>query len=260
MKKMIFFLGGKDAEMLEIERMLAGAGIEFVNKNLGWGAHASSYAEEIPAAAAAGKTLVLVELDNSPVAKTEWAPAKEPVVLPEGTITVDHHGDRSEEPASILQVLKLLGLKPSRLQQLIAANDSGFIPAMKNLGASAEEVSTVRSMDRAAQGITSEQEAIAEEAIAHAEIANNLTVVRMAHSKCATITDRLFGQYKNLLILSEDGEVNFYGDGAFCAELKEIFQGWNGGSGLGKEGGNAFWGGYPNHDEALSFIRKKLGA
>jgi hypothetical protein len=80
----------------------------------------------------------------------------------------------------------------------------------------------------------------------------------MAHSKCATVTDRLFGRYDQLLILSGDGEVNFYGDGAICTALKEKFDGWNGGSGLGQVGGSAFWGGYPNHDEVLDFVKKNL--
>lgn len=255
----IFFLGGKDAEMIEILNILTAQGCDVQNKNLGWSAHASAYAEEIAAAAAAGKVIVLVELDNSSTPKTDWAPEKVAVELPEGTILVDHHGDRSAEPASILQVLNLLGIQPSRLQKLIASNDSGFIPAMESFGASAEEIATVRAMDRAAQGITPEQEAVAVEAITKAEVSDNLTVVRMLHSKSATVTDRMYGQYKNLLILSEDGEVNFFGDGALCAELKEKNQGsWAGGSGLGVVGGNAYWGGYPNHDEVLSFIREKV--
>lgn len=252
-------MGGSDAEMFEIVNVLASQGCEVMDKKLGWGAHASSYAEDITSAVADGKKIVLVELDNSPIAKTDWAPAKEPVVLPEGTIIVDHHGDRSGEPASILQVLKLLGLQPSRLQQLIAANDSGFIPAMQNLDASVEEIKVVRAMDRSAQGITPEQEKTAEAAIAKVELYDNLMVVRMSHSKCATITDRIFGQYKNLLVLSEDGEVNFFGEGTLCAQLKEKYQGsWAGGSGLGQVGGNAYWGGYPNSDEALNFITENV--
>jgi len=54
-----------------------------------------------------------------------------------------------------------------------------------------------------------------------------LTVVKLAHSKGATITDRLFGKYQNLLILSGDGEVKFYGDGKICEDLKNNFEGRN---------------------------------
>lgn len=262
-KNYIFFLGGLDAEMVRISEVLAAAGIETVNKNLGWGAHASAYAEEIAAAGAAGKTVVLVELDKQSSPKTEWAPEKVAVELPDGTIVVDHHGDRSAEPASILQVLELIGAEPTRWDLLIAANDSGFIPAMEAMGATANEIAEVRAADRAAQGITTEKEEEAEQAIVKAETSGRLTVVRMSHSKCATVTDRLHKGaggpgYDQLLILSADGEANFYGDGKLCQGLKEKFEGWNGGSGLGVEGGNAFWGGYPNHEEVLAFVKESL--
>lgn len=255
---MVVMLGGYDAEMLEIRRVLEAEGVAFCDKGLGWGAKASAYAEEIAAAEAAGKTVVTVELTRD-------------VNLPQGTIEVDHHGDRSNEPASLLQVLDLLGLEPSRLQQLIAANDSGFIPAMLALGATQEEVSEVRLLDRKAQGITAEQETEAERAIAVAETINGVTVVRMAHSKCATVTDRLFDPNKPqcLLILSGDGESNFYGERALCEELKgektgtapapwdpnrtidtfSHFGGWTGG---GEETG--FWGGYADQDKVLEFV------
>ena len=98
----------------------------------------------------------------------------------------------------------------------------------------------------------------------------------MAHSKTATVADRLFEKDKqqNLLILSGDGEVNYFGDGKLCKMLQgektgeqpapwdpnqtvpvyDNFGGWNGGAGLGDEKGNAFWGGYPNHAEVLKYI------
>ncbi len=244
-KKFVFFIGGADAEMVEIIKVLANAGAEMINNNLGWGASASAYVIEIAAAVAAGKVLVLIELIKD-------------IELPESTILVDHHGDRSSEPASILQVLSLLGLEPNRWQLLIAANDSGYIPGMLAIGATPEEVASVRLADRSAQGIMPEQEAAAEEAIAGREVAGRLTIVHLPHSKCATVTDRLFGQYDQLLILSGDGEVNFFGDGQLCAVLKEKFEGWNGGSGLGQRGGSAYWGGYPDQVAVENFICETL--
>lgn len=243
MKNLVFFLGGIDAEMNEIENVLKLNNIEFYNKNLGWGAAASAYTAEIETTKAAGKVPVLVELIPD-------------ITLSEGIILVDHHDKRAGEPASILQVLNLLGLEPNRWQQLIAANDSGYIPAMIKIKASEEEIAAVRLADRSAQGITPEQEAAAEISIANREEEGGLTVVRLPHSKCATVTDRLFGQYDHLLILSEDGEVNFFGDGALCRTLKERFEGWNGGSGLGQVGGSAYWGGYPSQTEIENFIRE----
>ena len=255
---MVVMLGGYDAEMLEIRRVLEAEGVAFCDKGLGWGAAASAYQEEIAQAVETGKQVVTVELTRD-------------INLPEGSIEVDHHGDRSSEPASLLQVLDLLGLEPSRLQQLIAANDSGFIPAMLAMGASAEEVAEVRLLDRQAQGITPEQEAEAERAISVAKTINGVTVVRMAHSKCATVTDRLFDPNKPqcLLILSGDGESNFYGERALCEELKgektgtapapwdptqtvETFSNFGGWTGGGEETG--FWGGYADQDKVLEFV------
>ena len=244
MQKFVFFLGGADAEMVRISEVLASTGAEVVTKDLGWGANVSSYASEITQAVAEGKIPVLLELG--------------------GIVLVDHHGDRSAEPASIMQVLNLLGIQPTRWDLLIAANDSGFIPAMLAIGATPEEVASVRLADRNAQGSTPEMEAEAERAISEAKVSGRLTVVRMSHSKTATVTDRLHNGaggpgYDQLLIVSGDGEKNFFGDGALCSKLKEKFQGWNGGSGLGIEGGSAFWGGYPDVTELENFIREQLG-
>ncbi len=237
-----FLIGGNDAEMATIKSLLEEHGMEMVDKNLGWGANAASYQAEIAQAMEAGKTPVLIELADAPV----------------GVIDIDHHGARSSEPAAIVQVCALLGVEPTRRHLLIAANDTGYIPAMLAAGATEQEVADIRALDRACQGITPEQEAEADRAIGAMEAINDLLVVRPSHSKGATVTDRLYGKQPNgqcVLILSGDGEVNFYGDGALCAQLKEKYSdGWAGGAGLGTEGGSAYFGGYPNHDEVLNFI------
>ena len=247
--KKYFFLGGLDLEMVEIKKILEAEGINFEDKNLGWGAKASAYSEEIIDAVNDGFTPVLVELELD-------------VELPKGIVVIDHHGQRASEPPSIKQVLDLLGLEADRWQKLVGANDAGYIPAMLVIGATEEEVAQIRAADRSAQGITPEQEDEAERAISSAEKIGSLVVIRMSHSKCATVSDRLFGTWpdgrENLLVLSEDGEVNFFGNGALCTDLKEKFEGWNGGSGLGDSEGIAFWGGYPNHNDVLNFVVEKV--
>jgi len=180
-------------------------------------------------------------------------------------MSIDHHGERAHEKAAILQVMDTLSIEASLEDKLIAANDSGYIPAMKQLleqegivdpFEQKKMVECIRYKDRQAQGIVEEQEHQAQEAIKNKEILvdGTLTVVHLPHSKCATVTDRLFGTYKNLLIVSDDGEVNFYGDGKLCSELKEKFEWRNGGSGLGNVGENAFRWGYPNHEEVQKYI------
>ena len=254
-KKFYFFLGGADAEMVEIRNFLTERGIPFSDAGLGWGAAASDYGDEIAQVVAEGFAPVLVELEVD-------------VDLPEEAIIIDHHGDLAGKPASLLQVLAMYDREPTHQQALIAANDSAYIPGMLAMGATPEEIATVRLAERVAQGITEEQEAEAERAIqaadAYATAATGaLVVIELAHSKCATVTDRLFPHWpdgrENLLILSGDGEVNFYGDGAICAALAEKYDGsWSGGFGLGTAGENAFWGGYPDQEEVLAFIKERL--
>ena len=256
---LVVFIGGYDAEMVEIINICRKAGVAMVDNHLGWGACASVYREEIAQAVSEGKTPVLIELTLD-------------VELPAGTIIVDHHNENAGKPASILQVLDLLGLEPSRYQQLIAANDSGYIPAMLAMGASADEVAAVRLADRAAQGITPEQETEAVRAIAAAKVVNGVTIVKMAHSKTATVCDRLFSleQEQRLLILSADGESNFFGNGELCLKLQgedtgrktqegytiySHFGGWVGGN-LPQSG---FWGGYADQNEVEKFVVEFFG-
>lgn len=258
-----FFLGGTDAEMVAIKELLDKQGVAYSDAKLAWGASTSKYGDEIEKVVKEGKTPVIVELaiDSN---------------IPKSTINVDHHNENAGKPASILQVCELLGVQPTRKMQLIAANDSGYIPAMLELGASKEEIAQIRYLDRAAQGITPEQEKQAEEAIAEAREVCGVTVIKMAHSKTATVTDRLFDPDKpqNIAIFSADGEVNYFGPEDICRKLQgnktgerpapwdpnqtevlyDHFGGWIGGAGIGKEGGTGFWGGYPNHTEALEFI------
>ena len=260
-----FFLGGADAEMTTIKNLLEQEGVSYSDAKLSWGASTSKYGDEIETVAKAGKTPVIVELsvDSS---------------LPENTINVDHHNENSDRPASILQVCKLLGVEPTRKMQLVAANDSGYIPAMLAMGATKEEIALVRHMDRAAQGITSEQEEQAEEALTKAREMYGVTVVMLPHSKTATITDRLFNPEKpqNLLIISADGETNYFGPEDICRKLQgnkvgerpapwdpnqietlyDHFGGCTGGAGLGKKGGTAFWGGYADQKEIAKFVFK----
>ena len=253
MSNNVVFAGGYDGEMVEIINVCREAGVDVIDKHLGWGASVDAYKAEIEKALAEGKTPVCIELAGAEAIA--------------GAVVIDHHNENSGKPASILQVLDLLGMEPSRRQQLIAANDTGYIPGMLALGATAEEVAEVRLLDRSAQGITPEQETEAERAIAAAEVVNGVTIVRMAHSKTATVCDRLFDPKKEqrLLILSADGESNFFGAGALCLALQgedtgekteqgytiySHFGGWIGGN-LPSSG---FWGGYGDQKAIEEFV------
>lgn len=272
--KMFFVLGGNDAEMTLISALLSQAGIRFVQPNIGWGDHEYTPIQLGLAIAPAQR---MGEFGYKPehvegvdvVVFVECRPAKDE--WPTGTTAViDHHGNRSGEPASVLQVLEWLeagGFRVSettrRWVEVVGANDAGYIPAMVALGATAEEMARVRSLERLCRGITPKEEAEAERAIAApAEFVGPYRVIHLAHSKCATVNDRLFesGRPERTLILSGDGEVNLYGDGETCLALKEKFEGWAGGAGLGKAEGQAFWGGYPPHDELVMWMKERFAS
>ena len=67
---------------------------------------------------------------------------------------IDHHNEYCHLPSSLEQVASVLGVELNRKQRLIAANDVGYIPAMKALMATDEEIAEIRREDRRAQGVT----------------------------------------------------------------------------------------------------------
>lgn len=249
-----FFLGGHDLEMLAIAELASAEGLPVHDKRLGWGARASAYRAEIDTALAAGRTPVLVELiDDLGLASR-------------GAILVDHHGDAAgaDKPTSLRQVFDLLGLPEERWSRrlaLVAANDRGYIPEMIAVGASRGEIAEVRAQDRAAQGITAEQEAAGQRAAAQAQnlCGGRLTVAHLPHPRCAVVTDRLDAAlggpgYVNLLVVSP-AEVNFFGAGELVRELERTFPGgWYGGA-LPLRG---FWGGRAQSGEVLDLLRDLL--
>ena len=61
-------------------------------------------------------------------------------------ITIDHHNENSDKPSSIEQIAELLNIELNFEQQLIAANDRGYIPEMIKMGASQEKISEIRKL------------------------------------------------------------------------------------------------------------------
>lgn len=247
-----------DGESVQIEKVLKENNIKTLITKQGWGASWSSLEPEVKEKIESYKNknyrIFGVELQGG---------------APEGAVNIDHHcyddDDRTNKLSSLEQVAELVGHKLSLFEEFISANDKGFIPKMielaktKNLSKEQTEklIQKVRLQDRAAQGITPEQEKIAEEAIKEAEVSDLLTVVRMAHSKTSTVCDRLWGQYKNLLILSEDGEVNFFGEKRVIEGLSSLVKGsWSGGD---LDHDNGFWGGYPQNLDVEKEVKKLLG-
>lgn len=195
---MLFLLGGHDLEMLEIRQLLNQQGFQYVDRSLSWdSARLSAYDDVIEASP--NLHFIGIELMED---------CRKPVHY----IRIDHHNDFNGSPATILQVAQLIGLKPTRHLLLVAANDSGYIPAMLEMGASDEEVKEIRRKDRAAQGVTVDDEQAAERSITEGltRVGETLIVYSQT-SRFSPICDRLY-PYRRLLIYT-DTEWMFYGDG-----------------------------------------------
>lgn len=245
--KIVIVTPVNDGEAIQIKNILENKNIKTLITKQGWGASWDGLEPEIKE-----------EIKNLKNKNFEVFGVELQGTAPEGAVNIDHHkydgDDRSSDKSSLEQVADLIGYKLSLYEEFIAANDKGFIPKMielaktKNLSKEQTEklIQKVRLQDRAAQGITSEQEEIAKKAIEEAEVFDLLTVVHMSHSKTATVCDRLYGRYKNLLIVSSDGEVNFFGEKRVIEKLSSLVEGsWSGGD---LDHDNGFWGGYPSQD------------
>jgi len=224
------FLGGRDLEMQSIAALARDVGVNVHDDGLSWGAQASHYAQRIAEAQAAGHTPVLVELP--------WD-----LSYPsEGVLLIDHHGERAGigEPSSLRQIFDLLHLPAeqwTRELSLIEANDIGWIPAMLRLGATTEEVCTIRAADRASQGVTDNEELQAEQAVAQLRLVadGQLAIVHCPHDRSAPITDRLHsatgGQSVDNVLIQGPSETQFFGRGDLLRGLHAEYPGgWYGGA------------------------------
>jgi hypothetical protein len=198
----IFLLGGHDLEMVEIRKILSLNEIHYYDKNLKWNnAFLSQYQEVFNK----HDSFVGIEL-------------VEDIPAPPHYILFDHHNQNAEKPSAIEQVAELLGVTLSHHQQLVAANDKGYISAMQKMGATKQEIEEIRRQDRKAQGVTEEDEKLAEMSIQeNLTSQNSITIVKSFTTSFSAITDRLFPT-ERLLIYSDDA-LTYYGQHA-----KEIAQ------------------------------------
>lgn len=287
----IFFLGGKDAEMVRIADVLSLGGHEFVDKKLTCNAHSEDYAEEIANAIENKKTIVLVEVCNLHKPLTKDSRERHKILLPKESILISHKMEFNREYESLLQssetlnkrnyfdverssllrVLALIKVKPTRLDVLIAANDMESIQALVQMKATPSEIREVRNKQRRALGVTMEEELEAEDATFHLEYSNGLTIVRVKTIKlnkisgCSTITDRLCHAaggvgWEHLLILSETtNEALYLGTSSICHQIHKEFIAFRS---LYTQlfGGKGYWGGYPDHKDLIALISARINA
>ncbi len=222
-KNHIFLLGGHDLEMLEIRKILESNNLTFYDHQLEWGAKLSSYSGRFNDSS----VFVGIELITD-------------IPLPAHYIEIDHHNEKRHLPSSIEQLADLLGIELDRRQLLIAANDKGYIPAMNEADATEQEIITIRLEDRRAQGVTEEDERLAELSIQNNLVKyHDLIIVEALTAKFSAICDRLY-PIERLLIFSKE-EVIFYGKGvkqvvSHFLNLMKLKIAFTGG------GDNGFWG------------------
>lgn len=203
-----FLLGGYDLEMLEIKKILDTNQLIYTDKRLAWGATIDDYYDIITSNPS--EHFVGIELSIRPNS-----------FVPKYYIDIDHHNEKSHLPASIEQIADLLNIKLSRHQQLVAANDKGYIPAMEALDASVEEIQNIRRLDRQTQGVTEEMEKIAEQEIKFDVNKNGVRIIKTSLDKFSPIVDRL--QEKKILIYNAK-TLNYYGQGVqnLALEFKNL--------------------------------------
>lgn len=199
----LFLLGGVDLEMGAICDVLTECGEFFIDKKLSWeNAFVSKYADELLEYGATDYTIYGVELI-------------EDRDLPLNYVKLDHHNELYQRASSLEQVAAILNYKLNRRQHLIAINDAGYIDGMIRYGATQDEVGEIRCLDRACQGVTTQQELQAVE-----DLKNNLATLGDLHivytllDRFSPITDRLY-PYKNLIIYN-DHEMVYYGEMKSC--------------------------------------------
>jgi hypothetical protein len=279
--KYVFCLGGQDEEMKEIKKVALAQGHTVHDKNLGWGAKASSYAAE----------LIDIDTNNNRIPPADPEQMNHthleikrnklelfvPVLveleldqeLPDSTVVIDHHGKEAGRPPALQQVLSLIGVESSRKQDMTGAMDAGYVFGLISMGFHKNEIADLLGEDRdmsirdilvkSADSSCPDEPGEAERDIAAADILNSgLIIIRRDRNTCAPVTARMYGKQKeqNIFVLSdwtdeETGEhkqeANYYGTGeAVRAIAAEFPQGWTGGAGLMPHTSDAkeFWGKY----------------
>lgn len=285
--KRLFIVPNNDLEAKTIIDMLKRNGEDYVVTSQGWGASWESLEDEIKEKIESAKrentTIYGVELKGIPegvvnidhhIYDVTYNTGVSKINDETGEQEKDWQGnllfkdDRSNTASSIEQVANILGVELSLEEQFVSANDKGFIPKMEKLGEElgmdSEEIqmviSNIRMKDRLAQGITMEQEEQAQMAVKSlgdlSEKRDYILIDHLPHSKTATITDRLFGKYNNLLVMSEDGEINFFGVTQIIEMLNQNFPGgWSGGQ---LDQGSGFWGGYAEQEQVKKAVEAEI--
>lgn len=205
--KKFFIVPANDGEAVEIRKILSANKVAHIVTRQPWGA---TWANLEPEVAQAVESFLSANPDAQVHGVELGGPARW------NAINIDHHvyrdENRSNEKSSIEQVAALLNIELTRHQSLIAANDKGYIPALIAAGATTNEIKIVRAQDRLSQGVTPDQEAQAVADINSAEVRDGKWLVRCPKGATSAITDRIYGQYSELITVDgQNGKWIYFG-------------------------------------------------
>ncbi|MEG8947982.1 hypothetical protein [Rosettibacter firmus] len=210
----VFFLGGYDAEMVVIKEILEEKKLDFKDKKLSWGAKLSEYEEELKKLPE-DKIPVIIELELD-------------IPYPDNSIIIDHHNEKAgaNKKTSIEQVADLLKIELNRWQQLVSINDKAYIDGMIDFGATQTEIDEVRAFDRKCQGITEDDEKLAELSIKYycQEIPPDGVYILSMTDKTSPIFDRLYKYYRHIFINTVGNKFNYSGTGKVVKNFVSYFQ------------------------------------
>ncbi len=201
----VFLLGGHDLEMITIRDILDEHDIPYFDESQKWGAKLSDYSKRLQEDSKKQFYAVELSVDDASL-------------LEKYTIDIiDHHNEYAHRDASLLQILMILDIEPTRDHELIAANDENHINGMKCEAATEQEIEDIRKRDRQIQGITGEQEKTAKKEIETIEKKNALSIIKSSLDTFTPIVD--FCDARPLLVYSSNA-LMFYGD---ISNLKEKY-------------------------------------
>lgn len=229
-KNLLFVLGGWDLEMETIRDLLERHKYPFFDERLSWDkADVRMYVDRMDAVFNQYDEIYGIELKNDSGRK-----------LPPNYKLIDHHNEYSDRKSALEQVAEIIGVRLTDYEKLVAANDRGYIPAMEKAGASKEQIAEIRQKDRAAQGVTPEDEKAAEEAIKyHLTTIGDLRIVQTSSPRFSPVCDRLY-PYVHLIVHTDnhdtDNQLCYYGPlvpklvEVYTAQIKrgQVFYGGNG--------------------------------
>lgn len=214
--KKIFLLGGHDLEMTTIKKILEQKNLYVSDKGLCWSdAKLCQYEEELKRYSSGQYRIYGIELQEDGFDK-----------LPENYERIDHHNELQDRSSALEQVAEIIGYQLTEEERLIAENDKGYYPAMEKFlmekypDMSKEDrrakMDDIRRRDRKAQGVTEEEEDVAEGTFVWEDEDNGYKVVTTNIEHFSPICDRLWPYQKLIVIRPFEGNATlcYYGSEA----------------------------------------------